>query len=225
METAIIVAGGEGRRLRPLTDDTPKALLPVDGVPLLTRWLDALRGSGFSDIRIAVRHRASDIEKFVGGFPGVTCHREAEPRGTAGILHEVGPLHGDVLVVFGDIATDADPGVLRATHYAADSELTVWTAPVIDQLPYGVVESDEQGWVRTFVEKPERSFAVHAGVYACRPSVLEYVPSRGHFDFDTFVGVLLERQRRVRAVPLPGRWIDIGTPSGLDQAQTLFTDE
>ncbi len=224
MSTAILVAGGRGRRLAPLTDTRPKALLPVGGRPLLGRWLDALWTGGFTDVRLALGHRAAAIEQFAAGRRGVTCHREPEPRGTAGVLREVGPLRESALVVFADIATDADPAHLLSIHRAAGNDLTLFTAPVTSDIPYGVVDADATGRVRGFVEKPQQSVAVHAGLYACTPATLEFVPPTGRFDFDALVARLLDREQDVRAVALPGRWIDIGTPANLARAQVMFGD-
>lgn len=198
---ALVLAGGFGKRLAPLTNELPKPLLPVAGKPILVRQIEWLKGQGISDFVLAVgylRHKVfealGDGRKFgVRIFYSV----EEEPLGTAGAIKNAEPfLEDDVFVaVNGDIITDLSIEPLLEALKDADAAIAL--VPL--RSPYGVVEFDESGRITSFREKPIlEGYFINAGVYAMRREVLKLLPPKGNIEETAFPE--LARQRRLRAV-------------------------
>ncbi|MCG0238163.1 MAG: NTP transferase domain-containing protein [Firmicutes bacterium] len=216
----VIMAGGEGRRLRPLTCDRPKPLVPICGKPLLTYILEGVAALGVQEAWLTLGYMARAIaaEYETGGGPGLRLRMEVEPepRGTAGGVAAL-PLAPEepILVLSGDALTDFDLSALLAFHRERGSLVTLALARVPDPTPYGAVLTAPDGRVRRFLEKPTRAECftdlVSAGIYVLEPEVLRQVPRDRPFDFarDLFPALL------AAGVPMygweaGGYWRDIG---------------
>lgn len=220
---AVILAGGQGTRLKCITGDTPKPLVPFLGQPLLGHILALLRKNGFTELCAAVKYRAQDvIDRFGSGEDyGVSlCYRpEDEPRGTAGAVKNCADFYGgeDFLVISGDAACDFDLRSLMAVHREKNAAVTLALYRHSEPLSLGLAVTDGEGLIRSFIEKPDWPHVVtdlvNTGIYVISPRVMELVPGQGAFDFarDLFP-LLLEKGERLVGVPMEGYWCDVGTP-------------
>jgi dTDP-glucose pyrophosphorylase len=221
---AVVMAGGEGRRLRPLTAETPKPLLQVGGRAILDRLVERLRASGFVDLVVAVRHRAERVRAHLGdgGRLGVRVRyvEEATPLGTMGALALAREhLRAPFLVVNADILTRCDFGAMWEFHRAqAGVGMTVGVCLHQVDIPYG--EFTLRGArVARIEEKPRKEFPVNAGIYVVEPSVVDLVPADRTVDAPDLIRLLLDKGQEVAAFVIREYWLDVGRPADLEQAQ------
>lgn len=221
---AVVLAGGKGVRLRPLTYTIPKPLLPVGEKPILEEIVERLREQGFDDIIMAVGYRAELIETYFrdGAQLGVRIAyvRELEPLGTAGPLSLVRDgcaldPSTPLLLMNGDILTDLNMRELITHHERAGNDITVATREHVLQHPFGVIELVGDR-ITGVVEKPEVTDVVSAGIYAISPTALDVVPSGRAFDMPDLVNALISAGRRAGAFPFTDEWRAI---DGLDQLE------
>lgn len=220
---AILLAGGQGRRLRSITGKLPKPMVPLVGVPVLDRLLELLRRNGFTDVCATLCYRPEVIQEHCGDGSGYGVHLryriEAEPRGTAGAVRACSDFYGrdDFLVISGDAACSFDLLRLYRQHQSSGAAVTVALYPDAEPLQYGLVLQDRQGYVRHFIEKPDWPHVVtdlvNTGIYIVSPRAMTYVPEDTPFDFakDLFP-LLLAANEPILGVPMDGYWCDIGTP-------------
>ncbi len=220
---AVIMAGGEGRRLRCVTGEHPKPLVPLVGRPLMEHILRLLRQHGFTEVCAALGYRADEIEQRFGDGRALGLslqyRRERDALGTAGGVKNCADFIGeeDVLVISGDAACDFDLGALVQAHRAGGAAVTLALYRHPEPLSYGLAVTDGEGWVRAFIEKPgwERVVTdlVNTGIYVLSPRALALVPEGQPFDFakDLFP-LLMERGEKLLGVALEGYWCDVGTP-------------
>lgn len=221
---AVIMAGGEGRRLRPVTGETPKPLAPLAGRPIMEHIILLLKKHGYTDICAAVKYRAEDIiNRFGDGSAlGVSLQyrREDTPLGTAGSVKNCADFYGgeDFLVISGDAACDFDLSELMRLHKKRRAAVTLALYRHESPLSYGLTVTDSEGRVRAFVEKPRWSRVVsdlvNTGIYILSPEAMSLVPKGQCFDFakDLFPR-LLERNMLMLGVPMEGYWCDVGEPA------------
>jgi mannose-1-phosphate guanylyltransferase len=217
---ALVLAGGEGTRLRPLTLTLPKPVIPLAGRPFLTFMLDWLRRHGVDDVLLSCGYRSHDVERVLGGeHRGMRLRYvvEDEPLGTAGPLRlaaDEGVLEDRILVLNGDCLTDIDLTAQLAQHEERDAKATLALVAVEDTSSYGVVPTTDDGQVEAFLEKrpgPAPTNRINAGAYVLEREVVERVPAGRAVSIerevfpelvgDGLYGFLSE-----------GYWIDIGTP-------------
>ncbi len=220
---AIILAGGEGTRLKAVTGEMPKPLVPLLGRPLMDYILMLLQKHGFTEVCAAVRYRARDfIDRYGDGsaFGLSLCYRaESEFWGTAGAVRRCADFIGgeDVLVISGDAACDLDLSGLLRVHRERGAAASLALCRRADPLRYGLAITDGEGWIRAFVEKPDWPHVVtdlvNTGVYALSPRALQAIPADRPSDFarDLFPS-LLSSGEKLLGVGLDGYWTDIGTP-------------
>ena len=220
---AVILAGGEGTRLKSVTGETPKPLVPLLGRSLMEHILLLLRRCGFTEICAAVRYRAEEIEKAFGDGSALgirLCYRrEDEPLGTAGAVKNCADFCGneDFLLISGDAACDFDLAALWRRHRESGAAATIALKRDASPLRFGLAVTDERGEVRGFVEKPDWpgvvSDRVNTGIYVLSPRAMACVPEGKPFDFarDLFP-LLLRRGERVAGMEMEGYWCDVGTP-------------
>jgi mannose-1-phosphate guanylyltransferase len=220
---AVVLVGGFGTRLRPLTDSVPKSMLPVAHVPLIARLVGGLERGGVDAVTLALGFRP---EPFVEAFPDARCGGvaldyavEPEPLDTAGAIRFAADHAGiddTFVVVNGDVLTDLDLGRLVATHRARDAEASIHLVAVDDPSAFGVADLDDAGRIRAFVEKPppgtEPSNLINAGTYVLEPSVLDLIePGRPvSVERDTFPRLVA--RGRMHGVATDDYWIDAGRP-------------
>ncbi len=219
---AVVMAGGLGIRLRPLTDNTPKPMLSVGGRPLMELTLERFAQAGIQNVHISTNYHADKIiEHFGDGRAfGVDLKyiNEDRPLGTAGALSLMDPPQSTVLVINGDILTQVDFGAMLAYHQEQQADLTIGVRQYRFQVPYGVIECDGPS-VRLLKEKPELDFLVNAGIYLLEPSVYSYIPKGKLFDMTDLIQCLLDAKRCVASFPIIEYWLDIGKPADYEQAQ------
>jgi dTDP-glucose pyrophosphorylase len=212
---AVIMAGGEGRRLRPLTHTTPKPLVKVGGKPLVEILIERLRRSGVVDVLVAVHHRSEMIREALGDGTrlGVTLAyvEEPKPLGTMGALTLVRDrLDRAFFVVNADILTKCDFRAMWEFHAAqAGAAMTVGVSLHQVDIPYG--EFTLRGTRVTRVdEKPRKEFPINAGIYVVEPSVMDVVPVDDYFDATDLIRMLLDKGRLVAGYPIREYWLDVG---------------
>jgi len=221
--TALVMAGGFGTRLRPLTDSVPKPLLPIGGKPLIETLVERLPRDGIRKITVATHYRAEQIAAQLGDGQdrGVEIHyvREDTPLGTAGVLSLLDATSDPLLVVNGDVLTNLDYVALYAFHREHEADMTVAVREYTVAVPFGVVATDG-ALVANLHEKPEYRFFVVAGVYLLGPSVRELLPATGQaYDMPFLINRLLEAHRRVASFPVREYWLDIGRLEDYERAQ------
>ncbi|MCD6461377.1 MAG: NDP-sugar synthase [Thermoplasmata archaeon] len=225
---AVILAGGEGSRLRPLTENRPKPLVPVGGKLCIEYVINSLARSGFNRIIITTGYMSQRLIETVGdgGKYGasVLYSFEPVPAGTAGAVKKVEPFLDETFVVAsGDVLADVDIGELYRFHRERGSVATMALTRVPDPTEFGIVGLDDEGRIIRFKEKPRReevfSNLINAGIYILEPEVLDHVPEGEMFDFSkNLFPILLERGEPIHGREIKGLWRDIGRPSDLLQA-------
>lgn len=219
---AVILVGGPGTRLQPLTDGRPKPMVPVLNRPFLEHTIAYLRHFGIEDIVLTLSYLPDAIRSYFGdgGDFGVRLSYclEEPPRGTAGAVKNAEAYLEDTFFVLnGDIFTDLDLAGMLAAHRAHQATATISLSWVADPSAFGVVETDANDRVRAFIEKPPRDEAtthwINAGTYILEPEVLRHIPE-GHYMFERgLFPALLEMGRPVYGYPFRGYWLDMGTPA------------
>lgn len=219
---AVVLAGGQGTRLRPYTMVLPKPLVPIGEKPVLELILQRLADCGFSQVDLCTGHLAELIMAYFADGSrvpeGVSLryYREEEPLGTAGALRAIEDLDETFLVMNGDVVTDLDFTALIDYHLTHNAMLTIATVEKDVAISLGVIEHDERR-VTGYIEKPTLRYPVSMGIYVYEPRVLELLPP-GHSDFPDVVHVLLRHGEPVASYPFSGTWFDIGTPGDHERA-------
>ena len=219
---AVILAGGEGTRLRPLTLSLPKPVVPVVDRPFLRHQLDLLARAGVREVVFSVAYRPDQVRSVFGegAAAGISIRYAVEdtPLGTGGaVRNALELLDQRTIVMNGDVLTDVDLCAVVAEHEASGAAATLVLTPVPNPAAYGLVESDAFGRVRRFLEKPDPSQittdTINAGIYVLETRVLDLIPpAQNHSIERAFFPALISRGDLVRAHVHRGYWIDIGTP-------------
>src|SRR5262252_4403663 len=218
----LILAGGKGTRLRPLTLNTPKPVVPVANSPFLLFQIDLMRSAGIDEIILSLSYQPRKIEDLLkdGSDYGVWIRYAVEgtPLGTGGAFKNAEEHISDSTVVFnGDVLTAVDLSAVIAHHRATKAVATIVLTPVENPSAYGLVETNPDGWIQRFIEKPGPDEitcnTINAGIYVLEPSVLKYMPKGEPYSFERgLFPTLLERKEPVLSFILDDYWIDIGTP-------------
>jgi mannose-1-phosphate guanylyltransferase len=216
---ALILAGGEGTRLRPLTYTVPKPVLPLAGRPHVAYVIDWLVRHGVEDVVVSCGHLAEGMRRAVAELePGVKIRYAEEPdaRGTAGAIRFAEDMLGDrFLVLNGDVLCDLDLTALIEQHQRTGARATIALYPVADPTGYGLIHRDEDGEITEFLEKPSPeqidTDEINAGAYLLERSVLDYIPPDRavSIEREVFPELIGDGLYGIR---LEGYWIDIGTP-------------
>ncbi|MDR3209905.1 MAG: NTP transferase domain-containing protein, partial [Oscillospiraceae bacterium] len=230
---AVVLAGGLGTRLRPLTDTIPKPMAPIGGQPVLAHIFRLLARAGVTDTVVTLRYMPEKIRDYFGeSFAGIrlTYRVEAVPRGTAGAVRDCADFLGDAdfLVISGDCVCDFDLSELVAFHRARGAEATLALTENAAPTEYGIVVTDADGRVLHMIEKPAWegvvTDCVNTGIYVLSPDILPLIPETGESDFSRAIfPQLLREGRRLYGAAQSGYWCDIGTPEAyracLDDAE------
>jgi len=225
--TAVILAGGRGTRLRPLTTSLPKPLVPIgDAFPILEIVCRQLRHAGFEHVTLAIGHLGTLIEAVVGDGSQwglrVDYAREDAPLGTMGpVIGMADRLPENVLVLNGDVLTDLDFGAVLRGHAASGAPLTIATYDRTVAVDFGVLHVDGDSVVG-FEEKPTLAYTVSMGVYGVSRAALQRYPPGRAFGFDDLVLDLLARGEAPRVHRHDGYWLDIGRPDDYERANADF---
>ena len=222
------MAGGEGTRLRPLTSNQPKPMVPIVGKPCMEHILELLREHGFEDVVITVAFLPQAIRSYFGDGTSLGLNIqysvEESPLGTAGSVRLASDALDDTfLVISGDALCDVDLSALVAAHREKGADVTIGLKPVPNPLEFGIVVTDEDGRIERFLEKPSWgqvfSDTINTGIYVLEPEVLRHVPTDRPYDFSKeLFPLLLEMGRPLYGHVLDGYWQDIGTLEQYRQA-------
>ncbi|WP_439544145.1 nucleotidyltransferase family protein [Hyphomicrobium sp.] len=223
---AVIMVGGLGTRLRPITETVPKPMIEVGGRPILEHILERFHGQGFRRISLCVNHLAGVIEDHFGTGArfGVEIDyvRETKRMGTAGALSLLAERPDKPIIVMnGDILTSINFGQMLAFHYENGALATMGLNRYQYQIPYGVVDLRHQH-ISGFSEKPVLDFFVNAGIYVISPEALDLIPPGRFFDMPSLFDQLAPSKRI--AFPLHEYWLDIGRPDDLNLAMDKFAE-
>jgi len=232
---AVVLLGGEGTRLRPLTYTTPKQLLPVAEVPMLERVLSQLARHGVDEAVLSLGYRP---DAFLAAYPAgvigdvrLAYAVEPEPLDTGGAIRFAADHDGideTFVVVNGDVLTDVDVSALVDFHAAHGATATIHLTAVDDPSRFGVVPTDAEGRVLAFVEKPSRETAptnlINAGTYVLEPEVLERIPAGRRVSVERETFPALAAQGRLFALASDAYWLDTGTPAAYRRANADLLD-
>lgn len=223
---AVILAGGEGRRLRPYTTVLPKPLMPLGNQPILETVVKQLARDGYTDLTFAVGYLSQLIEAYFGDGSkfgvNIDYSHEDKPLGTVGPLKLIDGLEDNFLVMNGDILTDLDYGDLMAKHKASDAVATICVYQKDVPVSLGVLDLDDNDEVTGYTEKPTLHYTASTGIYCFKRDVLEHIPDDQRFDLPDLVLKLIAEQKRVFAYRFAGKWLDIGRPEDYEQATDEF---
>lgn len=221
----LIMAGGKGKRLEPITKEIPKPMVRVAGRPILEHIILHLVNSGIKNIYIAVNYLSEMIENYFEDGKSYGCSikylREKEPLGTAGALSLL-PLkpQDPILLINGDLVTQFDVESLLYHHNKSKNKLTIGVRELRINIPYGVLELD-QDRVVGMEEKPEKSFVINTGIYVLNPSLIPRIPKNREFSIDTLINACIKRKEKVGRYFVEGDWLDIGHYHDLIQARGI----
>jgi mannose-1-phosphate guanylyltransferase/phosphomannomutase len=232
---AVVMAGGEGTRLRPLTSNQPKPLVPIVGKPCMEHILDLLKRHGMTDVIVTVAFLPQAIRSYFGTGESLGIDLaysvEESPAGTAGSVRlAAGRLDDTFLVISGDALCDVDLTRLVEFHREKHASVTIGLKSVDNPLEFGIVVTDEDGRIERFLEKPSWgqvfSDTINTGIYVLEPEVLKHIPADRPFDFSKeLFPLLLEMGRPMYGCVMDGYWQDIGNLDQYRQANFDALDE
>lgn len=213
-EEIVLMAGGLGTRMMPLTKHIPKPLLPIMGRPMLEHVMCQMIGQGFGKFRFSVRHMSDQIKAHFGDGAKwnvqIRYIDEAEPLGTAGGLSLIDePLVDPIIVANSDLITDLDYRNVVESHKKTGALLTMCTREATFQVPYGVVATDSSKVVAV-EEKPTQAVTISAGMYALSPRCWDFLELDNYLDMPDFIQKLIDQGEHVASMPIFDRWVDVG---------------
>lgn len=226
---AIILAGGEGKRLRPYTHVLPKPLMPVGGRPILELIVGQLREKGFDDLTFAVGYLASIIQTYFddGSRFGVDISYSLEEKklGTAGPIALIERPTEPFLVMNGDILTRLDFGAFMQAHKESGAIATLAVFQKDVPISLGVLELNDRKEITGYIEKPTLHYPVSTGMYCFNPDIYDYIPKNEYFDLPDLVLKLVAAGEKVLGFEFDDQWLDIGRPSDYEAAEELFAQK
>ena len=224
--SALIMAGGKGERLRPMTLTTPKPLLTIEGKAIIDYNIEALASVGVDNVVVSTAYLAEQLDahfaKPVAGIQVETI-REEQPRGTIGALADAMPmLNNDTLLVMNsDLLTDISLEEMFMHHQLQGADITVAAIPYTVSVPYAIL-STEGSCITSLEEKPTYSLYANGGIYMTKKEVAQMVPSDRRYDATDFIEEALTKGLKVVYFPINGTWIDVGTPSDFRHAAEIM---
>lgn len=222
----VLMLGGMGTRLRPLTENIPKPMLKVGNQPILETIVQHIAEQGFTEFYFCINYLGQQIRDYFGDGSqfGIQIHyiEEEDRMGTAGALSllPTKPLES-FIVMNGDLLTKVDLGALLRFHQENDDVVTACMREYSQQVPYGVIETNGKK-ITQLVEKPVYSYFVNAGIYAVHPSALDRMPIGEFYDMTTLIESVLSNNQSVGGFPITEYWMDIGQMPDYSQAQADY---
>ncbi|MGB8815072.1 MAG: sugar phosphate nucleotidyltransferase [Paracoccaceae bacterium] len=226
---AVILAGGQGNRLRPYTSVLPKPLMPIDDRPILDIILHQLHHHGVTEVVIALNYLGSLIQSYVdasdiGRKMNIRYHWEKKPLGTAGAIGTIEGLTEPFFVMNGDLLTTLDYSAMYRAHLADDADLTVGTVSPTVQIELGVLTIDAGGHVTGYDEKPKLKYSASMGIYVYSPRILSRIVPGEYLDAPSLVLGLIGDKRKVLSHGPECRWIDMGNRGEHERATEEFME-
>lgn len=227
--TVIIFAGGKGKRLMPLTKDTPKPMLKINNTPILELIITRLNKIGFKNIVLSVNYKSSKIKQYFkdGSKFGINLAyiEEKKELGTAGSLSLLSLTNNksseNLLVINGDILTKLNYKNIIDFHINHSSDLTIATREFSNQIPFGVLQSKKNRLI-SIEEKPISNFQVNAGIYVIKRKLLDLLKFEKNIDMPEFINLALKDKKKIMCYTINDYWKDIGTPRDLDIAKSEY---
>jgi dTDP-glucose pyrophosphorylase len=220
----IIMAGGKGERLMPLTKDTPKPMLPVGDKPLLEHQINLLAKYSIKNIYISVNYLASKIKDFFcdGSNWGVTIKylHENKPLGTLGAIKLADSFEQDyILIINSDILTNIDLAGFFHAFIRSGADMAVAASSYYVQVPYGVLEVDHENTIHAIKEKPSFTYYSNAGIYFVKKELINLIPANQMYNVTDLMQYLISNGKKVISYPILGYWLDIGRFEDYQKAQ------
>lgn len=221
---AVLMAGGKGERLRPLTEKTPKPLLQVGGKCIIDHNIDRLMSYGINHLNVTVNYLREQIEEhYAEPRNGVQVRTFREPKflGTIGSIKFVDTFYNDtILVMNSDLFTNIDYEDFFLHFQKHDAEMAVAAIPYNVSIPYGILDLDGRE-IKGLIEKPKYNYYANAGIYLIKKRALAEIPEDEFFNATDLIEKLIAQNKKVIRYPLNGTWIDIGNPQEYQKAQDL----
>lgn len=221
---AVLMAGGKGERLRPLTEKTPKPLLPVGGKCIIDHNIDRLMSYGINHVNVTVNYLREQIEEhYAESRKGVQVRTFREPKflGTIGSIKFVDTFYNDtILVMNSDLFTNIDYEDFFLHFQKHNAEMSVAAVPYNVSIPYGILDLDGRE-IKGLIEKPKYNYYANAGIYLIKKRALAEIPEDEFFNATDLIEKLIAQNKKVIRYPLNGTWIDIGNPQEYQKAQDL----
>jgi dTDP-glucose pyrophosphorylase len=219
----VIIAGGEGQRLRPLTEKTPKPMLRIGNKPIVEHNLDRLINFGINDIWICIRYLGEQIVEYFGDGTSknisIEYIKEQRPLGTIGAIRNIENLkHENVLITNSDILTDLDYEDFYNHFVENDADLSIVTIPYRVGVPYAVLETTD-GKVLSFKEKPTYTYYSNGGIYLTKRKMIEKIPKGEFFNATDLIETLIKEKKKVVSYALTSYWLDIGRMEDFEKAK------
>ena len=222
---AVLMAGGKGERLRPLTEKTPKPLLKVGDKAIIDHNIDRLISYGVQHISVTVNYLKEQLEEhFAEPHCGVQVQTVREPKflGTIGSIKFVENFFNDtVLVMNSDLFTNINYEDFYLHFKEHDADMSVAAVPYTVNIPYGILDLKERRNIKGLIEKPTYDYYANAGIYLIKRSALAFIPEDVFFNATDLIEALIENNRKVIRFPLNGTWIDIGNPQEYKRANDM----
>ncbi len=220
---AVIMAGGRGQRLQPLTDKKPKPLLKVGSKPIMEHNMDRLALFGIDDFWVSVKYLGEQIESYFGTGKDknvkIEYVWETEPLGTIGAVSKISNFEHDyVLITNSDLLTNVDYEHFFLDFIKNDADLAVLTIPYQVNIPYAVLETQSNN-IKSFKEKPTYTYYSNGGIYLMKKEVLKYIPQDSFYNSTDLMEKLIAENFKVISYPFLGYWLDIGKHDDFEKAQ------
>lgn len=218
---SVIMAGGRGERLRPLTDKTPKPLLNIDGKPIINYVIDHLTFSGIENIWISINYMSDQITSHLKKLKikNLNYLKESRPMGTIGSLSLIDNLkHDIVLILNSDLICNIDYELFLTDFLKQKADITVLTIPYNVSIPYAILDTEENV-IKSFKEKPTYSYQSNGGIYLMKKEVLKLIPKDTFFDATDLIEKAIKNNLNVTSYPFSGYWLDIGRMDDYERAK------
>jgi len=224
---AVIMAGGDGVRLRPLTNDTPKPMLKVGYKPIIERNVDRLIKFGMDNITISLRYLGEKISDYFGDGSSkdvkINYVKEENPLGTLGAVGLIEKFsHKYVLMINSDILTTLDFSLFLEDFIDKEADMSVVTIPYYVKIPYGILETDNLSNINGLKEKPQYTYFSNGGIYLFRKELLEQIKPGTRIDVTDFMQTAIDKGKKVISYPFRGYWLDIGSHEEFINAQSAI---
>lgn len=221
---AVIMAGGRGQRLQPLTDATPKPLLKVGDKPIMEHNLNRLAMYGIDDFWVSVKYLGEQIEAYFGAGKqkniNIEYVWENDPMGTIGAVAQINNFkHDYVLVTNSDLLTNIDYEQFFLEFIKQGADLAVLTIPYQVAIPYAVLET-EKGEVKSFKEKPTYTYYSNGGIYLMKKEMTHMIPQNKFYNATDLMEDLIQQNKKIISFPFSGYWLDVGKHEDFEKAQT-----
>ena len=221
---AVLMAGGEGKRLRPLTENTPKPLLEVGDKPIIEYNIDRLAKVGIENVFLSINYLGEQLEAYFGNGDSKNLNiqyvKEPKPLGTIGSVLLVKEFHhDDILVMNSDLLTNIDFADFYKTFKESDADMAVAATTYHVDVPYAVLEADENQQVKKLKEKPRYTYFSNAGIYIIKKKLLAMIPQNEFYDITDLMEKVMAMDHKLITYPINGYWLDIGSHEDFKKAQ------